>query len=214
MRLRKNLLSKEEQSIMEIMNNRELEPNDPESADSTFSSQVSEFTREMYFLHQEMMSLRCHVEADLSDDFKALRDRLEELYPGSSGKKSDDYELIFKIFMALTQSVTPPTMGNMSSSLGITLSAATRLVAGLVDNGYAERLADPEDRRIVRVTLTDKGREVFKALRDLISHRASLVLKRFTEEERILLILLLRKLTKNLNEQKLSDQTADNKKRP
>lgn len=190
------------------MKKKEREPCNQESPESAFSGQVSEFTREMYFLHQEMMSLRFHVEADLSDDIRALRDRLEELYPGGSTKRNDDYELTFKIFMVLTQSNTPPTMGNMSSALGITLSAATRLVAGLVENGYAERLADPEDRRIVRVTLTDKGREVFKALSDLITHRAGLVLKRFTEEERILLILLLRKLTKNLKEQIFSEQAG------
>ena len=44
------------------------------------------------------------------------------------------------------------TMGELSKSIAAPMSSTTRMVNWLVDNGYAVRLSDPDDRRIVRVT--------------------------------------------------------------
>lgn len=173
-----------------------------DSQPSLFSGQVHEFIGEMAYLYQEIISFKLSMEAGLTPEVTQLKEHLEEVFPSESSKQKENLDLIFKTCMALTRKESPPTMGEMSAALGITLSAATRLVAWLVDNDYAIRLSDPDDRRIVRVNLTDRGWEVFKTLNDIIAHRAGLVLNQFTEEERILLILLLRKLTKNLKEQK------------
>ena len=43
-----------------------------------------------------------------------------------------------------------------------------------LDKNYAERLADPEDRRVVRVALTDKGRELHGAIENYISQRPAI----------------------------------------
>jgi DNA-binding MarR family transcriptional regulator len=180
------------------MMKKELMSLSDESPPSLFSNQVDEFIREMTFLHENLISFKHSMEAGLSDEYKTLKKRLESICPSDSTKQSDDYDLMFKICRTLITSKAPPTMGEMSAALGITLSAATRLVAWLVDNDYAARISDPQDRRMVRVTLTDKGFKVFQTLNDIIAHRAGQILNRFTEEERILLILLLRKLAKSL----------------
>lgn len=51
-----------------------------------------------------------------------------------------------------------PSMTDLSASLQLQPSTVTGLVDGLVDQGLVERQEDPEDRRVVRVTLTTEGK--------------------------------------------------------
>lgn len=52
------------------------------------------------------------------------------------------------------------TMHELSVAMNLAGSTMTRVVDKLVANGLAERAPDEEDRRIVRVSLTDGGREL------------------------------------------------------
>lgn len=52
------------------------------------------------------------------------------------------------------------TVTEMSSLLQITPAGVTHLLNPLEETGHIERLQDPNDRRIVRVGLTDKGTRV------------------------------------------------------
>ncbi|MEI6501929.1 MAG: MarR family transcriptional regulator [Armatimonadota bacterium] len=52
-----------------------------------------------------------------------------------------------------------PTMSQVAEALGLHPSTVTVLVDGLVAHGLARRLADPKDRRVVRVNETAKGRK-------------------------------------------------------
>jgi DNA-binding MarR family transcriptional regulator len=60
----------------------------------------------------------------------------------------------------------PQRVSAIAQRLGVDLSVASRQVAALVAEGYAERRRDPDDGRAQIVELTPKGR---RALRD--SHR-------------------------------------------
>ncbi|MBM4047014.1 MAG: MarR family transcriptional regulator [Planctomycetes bacterium] len=51
------------------------------------------------------------------------------------------------------------TMGELSDAAAITMPTATATVDKLVEAGLASRENDPSDRRVVRVKLTDKGRQ-------------------------------------------------------
>ena len=51
-----------------------------------------------------------------------------------------------------------PSMKQLCDRLQLKPSTATALVNGLVREGLAERVTDPQDRRMVRVTLTPKGK--------------------------------------------------------
>ncbi|MCL4422523.1 MAG: MarR family transcriptional regulator [Actinobacteria bacterium] len=62
------------------------------------------------------------------------------------------------------------TMTELAKSLGISESAATALVDRLVRNGLVERLADPEDRRLVRIVPSERARNL--AARFLAHQRA------------------------------------------
>ena len=51
----------------------------------------------------------------------------------------------------------PLTMGEIGGHLYLDVSTVTRLVDQLAKMGYVERVADPDDRRIVRARLTRNG---------------------------------------------------------
>jgi DNA-binding MarR family transcriptional regulator len=53
-----------------------------------------------------------------------------------------------------------PSMTDLSERLQLTPSTVTAFVDGLVRQGFAERQVDAEDRRMVRVALTPKGKRL------------------------------------------------------
>ncbi|MEG0856048.1 MAG: MarR family transcriptional regulator [Terrisporobacter sp.] len=53
------------------------------------------------------------------------------------------------------------TMGEIAHDLRITVGTLTTAINRLIKKGYAERKRIEEDRRVVLVNLTEKGREVF-----------------------------------------------------
>ncbi len=52
------------------------------------------------------------------------------------------------------------TQGELACTLGLSKSALSRLAAALERRGWIQRRSDDEDRRIRRLTLTARGREV------------------------------------------------------
>ncbi len=51
-------------------------------------------------------------------------------------------------------------MGELASALGMSAGWATRVVDELVSTGFAERITDPHDRRVVHVRLAAAARDV------------------------------------------------------
>ncbi|PIM70061.1 transcriptional regulator [Streptomyces sp. JV178] len=58
-----------------------------------------------------------------------------------------------------------PTIGDLAEKLDMTQQGASKAVAELERLGYAERLPDPHDARVRRVTLTPRGHEAVAAAR-------------------------------------------------
>jgi DNA-binding MarR family transcriptional regulator len=55
----------------------------------------------------------------------------------------------------------------LGEGLGLSLAAMSRAAEELVQRGLVDRTEDPVDRRIKRLTLTDKGRELVLKMREL-----------------------------------------------
>ena len=55
-----------------------------------------------------------------------------------------------------------PTMKRIAEYLKIKAPSATSLVNGLVQIGYIKRISNPNDRRMVKMKITDKGRGYLK----------------------------------------------------
>jgi DNA-binding MarR family transcriptional regulator len=65
----------------------------------------------------------------------------------------------------------PRTIGSLAERLEISQQAASKAVADLERRGYVERGADPDDARVRRVALSERGRAAIEAGR---RHRAAI----------------------------------------
>lgn len=121
---------------------------------------------------------------------------------GATAYQHGDHAFVFRILMLLSQNAEPISMSELSSQLEVPMSTATRIVDGLVQGGMAERVTDPNDRRIVRVGMTRNGRELYETGRTYSKQRIAKLLKDFTAEEQTQLLTLMNKLLDALlNEQ-------------
>jgi DNA-binding MarR family transcriptional regulator len=56
------------------------------------------------------------------------------------------------------------TMNALSEWMSLATSTMTRIVDNLVRDGYIERTQDDQDRRVVHVSLTEKGKEMYQVI--------------------------------------------------
>jgi len=78
----------------------------------------------------------------------------------------------------------PRTIGSLASIEGVTPPTMTRLVAAMSTDGLVERFPDADDRRIVRVAASDRGRALLLAGRDRRVATLQTMLEPLTPKER------------------------------
>jgi len=139
-------------------------------------------------------------EATLSQELTQIQERLEGIHPGRGPHPNANYELFYRVSNSIYYKGNL-TMGELSSALSVPLSTATRIADWLVDKGYLQRLSDSEDRRIVRVALTNIGQEVYQTIDRYIRQRLQQILSCLTDEERIVLLALIGRVVKALKEE-------------
>jgi DNA-binding MarR family transcriptional regulator len=61
----------------------------------------------------------------------------------------------------------PRPIGEIAENLGVTSQAISKAVRELEAQGYVDRCGDPADGRVRRVALTEKGRAVLEASREI-----------------------------------------------
>jgi len=138
-------------------------------------------------------------EVMLDKELSQIQERLNGIQPGKEPHTISNHELFYRVSNSIQQKGNL-TMGELSSALVVPLSTTTRIVDWLVDNGYTQRLPDPEDRRIVRVALTDVGREMHEIIENYIRQRVQQILSCLTFEERAMLLTLVGKVVFALKE--------------
>jgi DNA-binding MarR family transcriptional regulator len=85
------------------------------------------------------------------------------------------------------------TMNELARAQGCALSSATALVDRLIRQGLAERISDPEDRRVVRIAPTARGRELTRRFAEAKRRIAMTAFEALADDELRTLIRLLRK---------------------
>jgi len=118
---------------------------------------------------------------------------LQGLLQGAQAKEKLD-PAAFHLMGNILYAKKNPTMGELSHALSVPLSTATRMANWWVDNGFARRLSDPDDRRIVRLELTDSGERLLEALESHIAETVKAVLSCLTSDERTTLVTLFGKV--------------------
>src|SRR5262249_40358004 len=87
-----------------------------------------------------------------------------------------------------------PLMRDLARYLAITPPSATSLVQNLVKTGQLERVHEKNDRRVVRLALTQKGKQTLEEGRKKIERRMRHVFSLLNTEEKTHLIHILQKL--------------------
>ena len=82
------------------------------------------------------------------------------------------------------------TMGEIAHDLRITVGTLSAAITKLIKKGYVERKRTEEDRRVVLVSLTSKGENVYREHQVFHEEMITSMLGNFSEEEYILAIAL------------------------
>lgn len=86
------------------------------------------------------------------------------------------------------------TMTQLSEELHVAPPSTTSTTDRLVNQGFISRRHDPEDRRVVRVTLTPKGKSMMNKFLQVKKSRWHQIMVSLSKKDRENLILTLRRL--------------------
>lgn len=113
-----------------------------------------------------------------------LRDRLALEHRFGRGKNRPKVSHGQFTLLTLLDELGESTMGALAKEMGLSLGGLTGLVDRVIQMGLVERFRIPQDRRVVKVTLTDGGREALAKIMDVDREFLGRVMGRFTAEER------------------------------
>lgn len=168
--------------MLEIMG-KKLEPQDK-------ASQLASFLK---YLNEICTRLTSPPDEEVEYIRKQLAKALCKEVPAFSGSPGAFYNLSSTLYHKSNL-----TMGELSQALSVPLSTATRMVDWWTDNEFAQRYNDPEDRRIVRVSLTDTGKTLNELIEKSLSENVQQCLNCLTPEEQTILLTLIGKVAQGL----------------
>jgi DNA-binding MarR family transcriptional regulator len=145
-------------------------------------------------LLQRIVRLRSRFKVIAPENMAALRKQIHESKPSGKEAGIEDAGLFYTAGSVFLHYDGPISMGELSRDLEVPLSTATRTMDWLVNNGYAQRLPDPKDRRVVRVELTAKGKETFQTISTYMLGRVEQAMSPLNASERKTFVCLLNKV--------------------
>lgn len=113
--------------------------------------------------------------------------------------RTGEYKDVTTNDMHVIEAIGPDGAKNMTSvarSLEVTTGTLTIAVNSLVKKGYVDRARSEEDRRVVLISLSDKGRRAYAHHGRFHEQMIDSVVEELTEEEQVVLSKALRKLNR------------------
>jgi len=109
--------------------------------------------------------MKQNITLELTHDvFQILRQFPRIKFKPTDGLTRSEQELLVMLVINLDEEKKAFTVTEISNLLQITPAGVTHLLNPLEAAGYIERLPAPNDRRVVRVGLTDKGTQEAEAI--------------------------------------------------
>jgi len=127
---------------------------------------------------------------------RLMKTKLREL--GVDHGKLHDKVSSYQIHALFTLIGTATTMGELAEEMNITLPSATALVDRLVKSGLVERQTDPDDRRIIRLLVTQEGRKVCEAMKKHRKKAFKVLLDAMSERDQAALYRILTNVRQTL----------------
>jgi DNA-binding MarR family transcriptional regulator len=93
-------------------------------------------------------------------------------------------------------------MTDLSKEFDIKLSSVTGMVDRLENEGLVSRTRSHDDRRVVRLKITQKGSEAVKTAEQTHNKRTKYVLELLSEHERKCLVSILRKISESIKQKR------------
>jgi len=114
-------------------------------------------------------------------------------------KKTEFYTEFSELSIAQTQamvaiSLGKSTMKELAEELNIAFPTTTILTGRLVKGGYVTRKADKNDRRIIHLSLTNKGTRTFKKVMKSKMNKVKLIFNKMSEKDKKSLCRILSNL--------------------
>ena len=103
----------------------------------------------------------------------------------------------------------PKTMTQVAASLKISVSTLTTAINKLVDKKYVNRFRVPEDRRIVKIELTDEGKQAVQEHEEFHLKMVHNVVAELNEEEQTILLQSLDNIHDFFKRQKIKAAKGD-----
>lgn len=102
--------------------------------------------------------------------------------------------------LALLRTQDGLTIGTMSQMSGVDAATGTGIITRLEQNGLVERRHDRGDRRVVKVHLTEEGRDIINTLAPLVEQFNHSITRGFSEDEQDQLLAQLQQIIANVSE--------------
>lgn len=114
--------------------------------------------------------------------------------------KPSENELLILLYLSIDEDKKALSASELSNVLKITPAGVTHLINPLEELGYIERLKDPNDRRVVLIGLTGKGKQIAKAQINLASEKISGLVDYLGEKDSQTFIRIMSSVTEYLRE--------------
>ena len=155
------------------------------------------------------------------DDYKVLNEILVRLF--RSIMDVEEKAIITQEFQDITNNDmhvieaigmgTPKNMSSIAKELSVTVGTLTIAMNSLVKKGYVKRERGEEDRRVVYISLSDKGKKAFIHHARFHKEMITSILDEFDEDEKKILIRGLTKLETGFGIRKRRTKQDGNKMR-
>ncbi|WP_125154281.1 MarR family winged helix-turn-helix transcriptional regulator [Clostridium rectalis] len=86
----------------------------------------------------------------------------------------------------------------LATKMNIKPATATVMLKRMEKSGFIKRIQDEQDQRVIRVYITDKGRETIKEVKKVIENIDNVCFNNFTLEEKLLLRRFFMQIKDNL----------------
>jgi len=124
------------------------------------------------------------------DTFENLA-RIERQHQAIMGIKKSEVRVLLCIEFLSEEKNLKVNISEISKNLSITPPSATEFVKNLINKGYLEKHIDETDKRFIKITLTDDGKEIVKSLKKHFNSLFSGIIEILGIEQSNLLIELL-----------------------
>lgn len=92
----------------------------------------------------------------------------------------------------------PMSQKELAEQMNMTAPSITSSIQKMEREGYITRRTDPCDQRMMRLTLTEKGRACVQSVKDVADRMERLILEGMSTEEKLLFRRLLLQVNENL----------------